>query len=377
VNPPINVTPGGSITFSVKYAPKSIETVTTNLRIKSNDSLGNDNLAIPVTAFAIDPTISVDNTSIDFGTVLYDASQNCQSDMKTINISNAGFGQLIISSIDLTPGSSSDFVLQNVPNLPLTLDSAQKISINVVFVPSAGSQQNGQPTVRTGAISIKNSDRKSNFDVVIPLSGAGKTCCPSRNNASGSCTCGSGCLYSCLQDFYDLDGDLNAPDNSNGCEYGCVKTPNPTEVCDGKDNDCNGLTDEGSINILCPPPPYATTVCENGQCKISTCSTGYYDVDGVYSNGCECQADSNDLQGVGNTCEGALAIVSEIVDSSQVIVDITGNIVPFSDEDWYRVVARDDIDADRRDGKDNFHFAVYFLNNPNNAYKIEIRENYC
>ena len=377
VNPPLNVTPGGSITFTVKYAPKSIETVSTNLRIKSNDSIGNDNVAIPITAFAIDPTISVDNASIDFGTVLYDVLQNCQSDVKTINISNAGFGQLVISSIELTIGSSSDFVLSNIPNLPITLDSAQKISINATFIPSVGSQQNGQPTVRTGAISIKNSDRKSNFEVVIPLSGAGKTCCPARNNTSGSCTCGTGCLYSCLQDFYDLNGDLNAPDNSNGCEYGCVKTADPKEICDGKDNDCNGLTDEGNINTLCPPPLYATTVCDNGQCKISSCSTGYYDVDGDYSTGCECQADSNDLQGVGNTCEGALAIASEIVDSSQVFVDITGKIVPVSDEDWYRVVARDDIDADRRDGKDNFHFGVYFLSNPNNAYQIEIRENDC
>ncbi|MCX7959516.1 MAG: choice-of-anchor D domain-containing protein, partial [Deltaproteobacteria bacterium] len=146
VQTPVNITPGGSVTFTVKYAPRSIETVSTRIIIKSNDSLGNDNISVPITANAIDPTISVDNSSLDFGTILYDSSQNCSSGTKTINISNAGFGQLVISSIDLTIGSSTDFVLSNLPNFPLILDSAQKISLNVTFVPSVGSQINGQPT---------------------------------------------------------------------------------------------------------------------------------------------------------------------------------------------------------------------------------------
>ncbi len=377
VQPPINVTPGGSITFTVKYAPKQIETVSTSLLIKSNDSIGNDNLSIPVIAAAIDPTISVDNQSLDFGTILYDPLQGCSSDTKTLTISNAGFGQLVISSIGLTAGSSTDFVLSNIPAFPIILDSAQKISINITFIPSVGSQQNGSPTPRTGAISIENSDRKSNFEVVVSLSGEGKTCCPPRPNATGVCTCSVGCQYTCEQDYYDLNGDLNSPGQSDGCEYNCVKTADPKEICDGKDNDCNGQTDEGSIDILCPAPQNSITVCDQGECKIISCAGGFYDVDGVYSTGCECQADSNDLQGVGNTCEGALAIQSEFVDSAQNFVDITGKIIPLDDEDWYRVVARDDVNADRSNGGDNFHFAVYFLNNPNNAYLLEIRENDC
>ncbi len=129
--------------------------------------------------------------------------------------------------------------------------------------------------------------------------------------------------------------------------------------------------------MLCPSVPFATSRCENGQCKIDVCVSGYYDVDQDYSTGCECQADSNDIQGVGNSCEGALAIQSEFVDSEKTYVDITGKIIPYDDEDWYRVVARDDIAADRNNGGDNFHFAVYFINNPNDAYLIEIRETDC
>ncbi|MCX7944030.1 MAG: choice-of-anchor D domain-containing protein [Deltaproteobacteria bacterium] len=374
---PLNVTPGGSVTFTIKYAPKTIETLSTKMIIKSNDSLGNDNVSIPITASAIDPTISVDNTSIDFGIVLHDPIKQCSSETKTITISNAGFGKLVISSIGLTIGSSSDFALSNVPNTPIVLDSAQKISINVSFTPSVGSQQNGLPTQRTGAISIKNSDRKSNYEVVIPLYGAGKTCCPPRENAMGDCTCGSGCIYACLTDYYDLNSDLNNPNNSNGCEYYCVISSPPREVCDGKDNDCNGFTDEGNINTLCPPPLNATTECTQGNCRIKECLNGYYDVDQIYSTGCECQADSNDLQGVGNSCAGALTIQGEFIDSARTSLDVTGKIVPFADEDWYRVVARDDVNSDRNNGGDNFNFVVNFVNNPNNAYMLEIRESDC
>lgn len=377
VQTPINVTPGGSITLTIKYAPKQIETVSTSLIIKSNDVSGNDNVSIPIVAVAIDPTINVDNDRLDFGTVFYDPLNSCSSAVRTITVSNAGFGQLIISSIGLTIGSSTDFVLGNLPAFPIVLDSASKIDISVTFIPSVGSQQDGSPTPRTGAISIKNSDLKSNFEVVVSLNGSGRTCCPKRDGAIGSCSCESGCMYVCKEDYYDLNGDLNLPVNSNGCEYYCVKTADPKEICDGKDNDCNGNTDEGSISILCPSPPFAVPVCDGGKCKISSCTAGYYDVDMLYQTGCECQVDTHDLQGVGNTCEGAIAIQSEFVDSAQNYVDITAKIIPQNDEDWYRVVARDDINADRTNGGDNFHFAVYFLDNPNSAYQIEIRENNC
>ncbi|MCX7957791.1 MAG: hypothetical protein N3B13_01950, partial [Deltaproteobacteria bacterium] len=121
----------------------------------------------------------------------------------------------------------------------------------------------------------------------------------------------------------------------------------------------------------------ATTECYQGKCRILDCLSGYYDVDQNYATGCECQADSQDLQGVGNTCAGALAIQSEFIDSAQTYLDITAKIIPANDEDWYRVVARDDVAADRNNGGDNFNFHVRFLNNPNNAYLLEIRETDC
>jgi hypothetical protein len=54
---------------------------------------------------------------------------------------------------------------------------------------------------------------------------------------SGMPTCQPG---ACLPGFVDLDHMA-----ANGCEYACTPSTPPTEVCDGKDNDCNGITDDG------------------------------------------------------------------------------------------------------------------------------------
>ena len=46
----------------------------------------------------------------------------------------------------------------------------------------------------------------------------------------------------CLPGFVDVDPAVP------GCEYACVPTADPTEICDGKDNNCDGRVDENSTN---------------------------------------------------------------------------------------------------------------------------------
>src|SRR5262245_60833528 len=58
-------------------------------------------------------------------------------------------------------------------------------------------------------------------------------------NAQGLCVDG-GCVQGpCQYGFVDVDG------GDPGCEYGCIATEPPTEVCDDRDNDCNGQVDDG------------------------------------------------------------------------------------------------------------------------------------
>jgi len=65
--------------------------------------------------------------------------------------------------------------------------------------------------------------------------------------------------------------------------------PGEDERCNGRDDDCDGATDEApsaDAAPLCPLAPHATGVCQQGECVLR-CDCGRADVDGVSENGCE------------------------------------------------------------------------------------------
>lgn len=114
----------------------------------------------------------------------------------------------------------------------------------------------------------------------------------------------------CASGYYDINASLD-----DGCEYECEPIRdiegNPIEeeeVCDLKDDDCDGLIDEvfdtssdlqhcGACNQACTPPANSTMKCTNGTCVFDACFDGYEDVnqditpqsieDGT-TDGCEC-----------------------------------------------------------------------------------------
>jgi hypothetical protein len=63
----------------------------------------------------------------------------------------------------------------------------------------------------------------------------------------------------------------------------CVGEVTPgSEVCDLVDQDCDGNVNEGSCAL-----PHAIATCTNGQCTIGSCDSGYSQCDGQVPNGCE------------------------------------------------------------------------------------------
>jgi len=103
-------------------------------------------------------------------------------------------------------------------------------------------------------------------------------------NAFPVCEGGFCQVDECAPGWTDRD---NLP--TNGCEYQCAPSANGTEICDDRDNDCNGEVDEtfdltndalncGACNVVCTYGN-AEGVCEDSECSRGDCFVGFHDVD--------------------------------------------------------------------------------------------------
>ncbi|MDI7270062.1 MAG: MopE-related protein, partial [Myxococcota bacterium] len=86
--------------------------------------------------------------------------------------------------------------------------------------------------------------------------------CPGRPNAVPICVLGE-CDIACVAGWEDRDGLV-----ANGCETVCAPGADPSAetTCDGVDNDCDGLTDEGYVPYECGfGPCVRRSVCRRGR----------------------------------------------------------------------------------------------------------------
>ena len=151
--------------------------------------------------------------------------------------------------------------------------------------------------------------------------------------------------------------------------------PGAPEQCNGIDEDCGGDGDNDNVNgAYCPATSQVgssggapNTYCSGAQCWIDSngCNSNYYDIDGVYANGCECGDD-----GYSGTCSGAATGSSNLgaVTAGQSPIVVTGRLpAGGSQDDWFRV----NFSTGSRPGAGVP--TIDFLSNPGGNYRMDIR----
>jgi hypothetical protein len=129
--------------------------------------------------------------------------------------------------------------------------------------------------------------------------------------AMTGCVLGQCQITACTPGYVDADGQ-----EANGCE--CMVTNGGVEICDGADNDCDGVVDEGydlqhdpsncgACGVVCAAAN-GDPFCSGGACAYA-CQPGYHDVNLQADDGCEyeCRETANSREicdGVDNDCNG-------------------------------------------------------------------------
>ncbi len=103
------------------------------------------------------------------------------------------------------------------------------------------------------------------------------------------------CASQCEAGWVDADGD-----DTNGCELACTPSHSGIEICDGVDNDCNGVVDDGfdtgpctvGVGACATTGQYECVNDQTAQCNATAGTPGEEVCDGI-DNDCDGQVDED------------------------------------------------------------------------------------
>ncbi|MGC1435376.1 MAG: choice-of-anchor D domain-containing protein [Terriglobales bacterium] len=152
LNPPVILTSGQSITFSVSFTPSSAGSASGNLAVASNASNPTLNIPLSGTGTAAGQ-LAVTPASLAFGNVVVATSANLPATLSATGAS------VTVTSANV---SSSEFTLSGL-SFPVTIPAGNNAQFSVAFAPQATGAASGTVSFTTNA---SNSP-------VVPLSGTG------------------------------------------------------------------------------------------------------------------------------------------------------------------------------------------------------------
>ena len=259
------IPPGDSARVDVVYVPADpVGADSGIIRITSNDPAAPE-VTVDISGVGTDPQVEVTPASVDFGSIYL----GFEAGPSIITIRNTGVGSLSVTAVGISVGSNPDFELRNTPALPASLAPGESLGIDLYFSPLASGQ-------RSGAVQVLNSDRDSPL-VSVPVGGTGTDCPPG---------------------FWDINGDPG-----DGCEYACDLTNGGVEDCDGQDNDCDAQTDEGLTVRTCE------STNQYGTCTgTETCdgANGWVGCDAPDAGEEVCDGRDNDCDGATDRADNSL-----------------------------------------------------------------------
>jgi hypothetical protein len=146
------------------------------------------------------------------------------------------------------------------------------------------------------------------FDDANNCGACGQVCTTPRGTAG--CRAATCVVIACDPGFSDYNADA-----ADGCESDCVISEGGAELCDERDNDCDGQLDEGwslsndpencgTCGRQCGDAAQGTVLCVEGECDLVGCDPGYVDADGAPENGCEYACSPRSTPEVAEFCNG-------------------------------------------------------------------------